>query len=249
MENEVSAFLNYLEFECEVSPCTLSSYGDDLKQFEGFLLDMNSKRGEDGRGIDYALVGEDDVREWVMHLFDQKMEASSVRRKLATLRTFFSFLKREGKVRRSIMLRVSIPKLKKRLPQFLEEGEMDTLLDFSYDKDSFEEVRDRAILQTFYQTGIRRAELLSLKMQDVDLSSKWIKVLGKGNKERTIPFGEELKSVLEEYLALRGKISFACDNFFVKEKGEEMSAMEVYWVVRNALTQVSTLQKRSPHVL
>ena len=245
MELWTDSFLKYLGAERNYSPATLESYAKDLTEFQEFLEGLTP-------GASWTAVEAGDVREWVIYLLDdQKMTAASVNRKLSALRTFYKYLRRVGRVNINPMEKVVAPKKKRPLPYFVRESEMDRLLDLTAEDRSFKGIRDRLILMMFYETGIRRAELLGMTDASVDLSTKQIKVTGKRNKQRIVPFGEELESEIRAYQSAReealGQMTFPA--LFVTEEGTAMNEARIAKIVKENLSKVTTIKKRSPHVL
>lgn len=239
---KIAEFLSYLEFERNFSQYTIKSYRNDLEKFQDFL-----KGVEEEPDIDEA--DSDIIRNWIVALMDQGFTATTVNRKLSSLRTYYHFLIRKGTICVNPTQKVNGPKKSKPLPTFVKESDMDKLLDERAD-DSFEGIRDRLIICFFYETGIRLSELISLSDQDVDLQRMTIKVLGKRNKQRYIPFGENLKTEIINYLQVRDKtVIGGCDGFFVKKNGERLYQALVYKLVKRNLSKVVTLKKKSPHVL
>lgn len=239
----IDSFLDYLRFEKNYSEKTMVSYGTDLVKFEEFFKGVDEKVG-------FTTVDADLVRAWVMSLMEQGYTSTSVNRKLSSLRSFYRFLLRKKLVQADPMLKIVGPKNKKPLPAFLKESEMNRLLDEIPFKEDFAGCRDKTIIETFYATGMRLSELIGLNDADVDFSASLIKVTGKRNKQRLIPFGEELRQVMLAYLAVRdGAIPEKEDAFFVLENGRRMYASKVYNLVKRNLSKVVSLKKRSPHVL
>lgn len=235
--------MNYLKLERNYSDKTILSYGKDLEQFEKFLKKLDEK-------IKLETVDADLIRSWVINLMDEKMAASSVNRKLSSLRSFYRYLLRKGLVQVDPVQKVTGPKKKKPLPTFVKEEDMNKLLDEVPFGDDFEGVRDKLILEVFYVTGVRRSELVALNDADIDYSASTIKVTGKRNKQRLIPFGDRLKGMLSTYQQLRDEmIPQRSEAFFVQENGERVTAGLVYNMVKRDLSKVVTLKKRSPHVL
>ena len=220
------------------------SYGLDLSKFEEYLKGVD----ED---LDLIHVDAGLVRGWVLSLMDQGYTSTSVNRKLSSLRSFYRYLLRKNMISVDPMLKVISPKKKKPLPVFVKETEMDRLLDDADFGDGFLGVRDRMILEVFYETGVRRSELIGLNDADVDFSSCVIKVTGKRNKQRLIPFGEELERDLRVYLSVRDENISGRENdaFFVRKDGRRLSPGMVYLLVKRNLAKVVTLKKKSPHVL
>lgn len=238
------SFLEYLFYERRYSEHTVCSYGLDLSKFEEYLKGVD----ED---LDLIHVDADLVRGWVVSLMEQGYTSTSVNRKLSSLRSFYRYLLRKNMIPVDPMLKVIGPKKKKPLPVFIKEAEMDRLLDDADFGDGFLGVRDRMILEVFYETGVRRSELIDLNDADVDFSSCVIKVTGKRNKQRLIPFGEELERDLRVYLSVRDENISERENdaFFVRKDGRRLSPGMVYLLVKRNLTKVVTLKKKSPHVL
>ncbi len=243
----IADFLTYLSHERAYSPHTVTSYENDLRAFGTYL-----EQTEDGLGLKDADA--DHVRGWAMELMAGGMKATSVNRKLSSLRTFYKYLLKKGDVSVSPMQHVGGPKKTKPLPQFVREADMDRLLDKTSAPATWQEARDRLIIQLFYETGIRLSELVGLNVGDVDFYRKTIKVTGKRNKQRTIPIGDGLAQNLKEYVEMKegeaGRLSTLNPQpLFVTDKGQRVYPGWVYRLVRKNLSQVVTLKKRSPHVL
>ena len=245
MELWTDSFLKYLAAERNYSSATIGSYAKDLSMFQEFLEEQNPNAS-------WTAVEAEDVREWVIYLMDeQKMAASSVNRRLSAMRSFYKYLRRVGRVSINPMEKVVAPKKKRPLPYYVRESEMDKLLELTAEDRSFRGIRDRLVLMMFYETGIRRAELLGMTDASVDLVAKQIKVTGKRNKQRIIPFGEELENEIKAYQMAReetlGQRTFPA--LFVTEKGTAMNEKQVSKIVKENLSKVTTIKKRSPHVL
>ena len=239
----IKAFLDYLRLERNYSEKTIVSYRTDLQEFEEYFKKVDAE-------LDFARVDADVVRNWMVSLMDDGRAATSVNRKLSSLRSFYRFLLKRKVVSVDPMLKVVGPKKKKPLPSFVREKDMDRLLDELLYDESFEGCRDRTILEMFYATGMRRSELIGLNDADVDLSAKLIKVTGKRNKQRLIPFGDELAEDLLNYIKVRNEtLSQGAEAFFVLKNGARMYSKAIYRLVRRYLSGVVTLKKRSPHVL
>ena len=239
----IKAFLDYLRLERNYSEKTIVSYRTDLQEFEEFFKKVDAE-------LDFARVDADVVRNWMVNLMDDGRAPTSVNRKLSSLRSFYRFLLKRKVVSVDPMLKVVGPKKKKPLPSFVREKDMDRLLDELLFDESFEGCRDRTILEMFYATGMRRSELIGLNDVDVDLSAKLIKVTGKRNKQRLIPFGDELAEDLLNYIKVRNEtLSQGAEAFFVLKNGARMYSEAIYRLVRRYLSGVVTLKKRSPHVL
>lgn len=240
----VDSFLKYLQFEKRVSAHTIVAYENDLRQFSSFLtITFKTERPETA---DYNLV-----RSWIIHLVETGLDSSSVNRKIACLRTFYKYLLREEFISKDPMLKVRVLKTKKKLPAFVKEGDMVNLLDNDHFENTFEGWRDKLILELFYGTGVRLAELLNLKESDLDLRNRTIKVLGKRNKERVIPFTSSLVSILNGYHEVKRKCIDKKEHDFllVTENGKRCYPMLVYRIVKSYLSKHTSSEKKSPHVL
>ena len=237
------SFLDYLQYERNYSEETIKSYREDLRQFEEFA------REEIGDSAPSEVKAEL-VREWIVSLMDKGYTSTSINRKLSSLRSFYKFLLRRGEVTVNPLQKVVGPKNKRPLPAFLKESEMDKLLDEVDFGEGFKGCRDHMIIEMFYATGMRLSELIGLDDKDVDFSSSLIKVTGKRNKQRLIPFDEELKITMTEYVNVRNEsVLNRTDAFFVRETGERLTRSIVENLVKRNLSKVVTLKKRSPHVL
>jgi integrase/recombinase XerC len=238
-------FLQYIQYEKKYSAHTLLSYKFDIKQFTTFLQKRNKE-------LTLEKAETDDIRLWAVDLMEKKLSATSVNRKLSVLKSYYKFLLKNKKIKKNPALVVVAPKKCQQIPNFFTESEMnsDFLHELQPNETHFETERNSLIVETFFQTGIRRAELISLKDSDIDFFRKTIKVLGKRKKERLVPFGKALHEFFLEYLEVRNKeIQRLCDNFFVMKNGKKMYDKAVYNIVCNRMKMVSTLVKHSPHVL
>ena len=239
----IESFLRYLRFERNYSEKTIVSYGIDLKEFGEFLKKTDAEK-------DLKTADADLIRSWIIRLMEDGLAATSVNRKLSSLRSFYRFLLKKKEVAVNPTLKIVGPKTQKNLPSFLRMQEMDRLLDEASFDEGFEGVRDRLILEVFYATGIRLSELIGLNDSDVDFSAGLLKVTGKRNKQRLIPFGNELSADLLAYIEVRnGTLPKRESAFFVLKNGGRMYPGAVYKVVKRNLSKVATLKKRSPHVL
>lgn len=237
------AFLRYLQYEKNYSEQTVLNYGADLLKFEDYFKNVDAD-------LSFGEVDADIIRGWVLHLMENGYAATSVNRKLSSLRSFYRFLLKKGWLQADPTLKVQAPKKKKPLPVFVREADMNRLLDDVDFGEGFEGVRNRLILEVFYLTGVRLSELLELTDADVDFSALTMKVTGKRNKQRIIPFGGELKADMQAYLSMRNEqIPGSTGFFFVQKNGKKMYASMVYLLVKRSLSKVVSLKKRSPHVL
>lgn len=238
----IDSFIGYLRVERNCSPHTLRAYANDLRSFEDYLARLDES-------LSFADVDADIVRSWVAELMDGGAASSSVSRKISALRMFFNFLRSEGKVRSNPAALLQGPKRRKRLPTFVKEDDMDSLLDGDAFTEGYEGCRDRMIIMCFYSAGLRLAELVGLDVKDVDLSQSVIKVLGKRAKERVVPFGAEMRKELEAYLEQRSALRPETEALFLSSKGCRISRSSVYRLVRGLLEGFTSVHKKSPHVL
>jgi integrase/recombinase XerC len=197
----IDSFLKYLEFEKRVSRHTLLAYKTDLQQFSVFTNDTFAEVRPDA--ADYNMI-----RSWIINLVESKIDALSVNRKIACLRSFYKFLLRQEVISIDPMLKIRGLKTKKQLPSFVNEGDMISLLDRTEFNNGFTSIREKLVLELFYATGIRLSELISLKENQVDLRNQTIKVTGKRNKERVIPFSKGMVPIIKDYIAARISIRY-----------------------------------------
>ena len=236
-------FLDYLKLERIYSPATVKHYRDDLKEFERFFQGLDQQ-------LSWESVDSDIVRRWMEYMMDKGNAASSVNRRLSALRSFYRYALRRNLVVKDPVHGIQGPKRKRPLPQFLKESEMDRLLDERMWTDSYKDVLARTIIVTFYETGVRISELIGLNDKDVDYINCEIKVTGKRDKQRIIPFGDELFKTLTAYQQQRDiETESESVAFFRTEKGKRVTDEQVRQMVKINLSKVSTLKKRSPHVL
>jgi len=239
----INQFLDYLRYERNASPQTVQTYEESLRAFESYLTFRDN-------GLSLDSVDTDLIRDWMESLMDKGNSASTINKNLSALRSFYRFALKRELVKKDPAHAVTGPKKSKPLPQFLREGEMDRLLDELEWDSSFNNVRARTILLLFYEAGLRRSELIGLDDKDIDFEAAQLKVTGKRNKQRIVPFGAELAETLKDYKAKRqeefGETSGA---LFLSDKGKRISGAQVYQIVRKYLSMVTSLKKRSPHVL
>ena len=239
----IEMFLDYLRLERNYSLLTVKSYREDLSDFERFFESLDSQ-------VSWTSVDADVIRNWMEYMMDRGNSASSVNRRLSALRSFYRFALRKKIVQRDPVHGLQGPKKKKPLPQFLKETEMERLLDSKMWTDSYEDVLSRTLIIMFYETGIRLSELTGLDDKDVDSVTCEIKVTGKRNKQRIIPYGENLAKTLAIYRQKRdAMVKDESVAFFQTKMGERMSGAQVRSLVKKNLSKVSTLKKRTPHVL
>ena len=240
----IEDFLNYLRYERNRSDLTVRNYERSLRDFESYFKNRESH-------LSWESVDSDLIRDWMESMMDKGDMASTVNNCLSAVRSFFRFALSRGLVSSDPAHNVKGPKKKKPLPQFVREGEMNRLIDLpEMWGDSYNDVRARTIIILFYETGIRLAELVGLNDQDIDFANRQLKVTGKRNKQRIVPFGEELEQTLKVYMQQRdGQTAKQDAALFLNNKGCRISRSVVSKIVRTGLSRVTTMKKRSPHVL
>lgn len=240
----IGSFVDYLTYERNSSSKTIREYQDDLKAFKAFYEELDNE-------LSWETLDAGVVRQWVVAMMDRGNTARSVNRRLSVLRSFYKYLLKRGVVQVDPMYGIRGPKKERNLPVFVKETEMNRLLDGNFFSADFEGQRDRLVILMFYTTGVRLSELSGLRIRDVDFSAKQIKVTGKRDKQRVIPFGRELEDALRSHCD-RCVQQFGEDYggaLFTESSGEKMTNAKIAKVVRNNLSLVTTLKKRSPHVL
>ncbi len=234
-------FIDYLSYQKRFSVHSITAYQNDLDTFWAYA----NQEGYTSLNELNHLV----IRSWLVSLMESGMEARSVNRKISTLKSYYKFLIREEKVELNPMAKIISPKTAKKLPVFVDITHMENLFDFDVFEPGFEGHRNRMILLLFYQTGMRLSELTGLKKGDIDFSNGQLKVLGKRNKERIIPFTLHFKKELEDYIQVIPSEYAAGAYLFAQKNGKKLYPKQVYNLVNAALSHVTTIHKKSPHVL
>ena len=240
----VTDFINYLKYERRYSPHTIRSYSDDLSQFYEFadkqfqLLDAPLPQ-----------ISSVCIRSWLASLKEEKLTSRSINRKISALKSFFKYHVKTGKLEVSPMGTITSPKNNKRLPAFVDQGDIFTLLNTVEFPDSWAGKTERLIVEIFYNTGIRLSELINLKEQHIDGTS--VKVIGKGNKERIIPISSRLSQAVQKYIMEKRENFPTADSLYLllNQKGKKLYPKYVYLVIKKYLNLVTTIQKKSPHIL
>ncbi len=249
---EIQSFIDYLKFEKRYSAYTIRAYHDDLRQFFSFL---ETRFGT----IKIKEISQSLVRSWLASLKDDDITARTINRKISTLKSFFKYQLKNGIIETTPMFNIAAPKISKRLPVFIKEKELSDLAKvLKNNTEDWDSLNTKMLITIFYATGMRLSELINMKEKQVDFSRKQIKILGKGNKERIIPAGEELLEAIRSYFnekrkvfARQGSVGEKTDDvFLVNAKGKKLYSKYAYNLVRGILTEeVKTLDKKSPHVL
>tara|TARA_B100001758_G_C18403234_1_gene610349 strand:- start:471 stop:1340 length:870 start_codon:yes stop_codon:yes gene_type:complete len=232
-------FINYLSSERRFSNHTIVAYSTDISQFFSFLSE-NFKIKDKVSEINFQIV-----RSWIALLLEKGVSARSVNRKISTLKTYFRYLIREQVIIESPMLRVVTPKSKKRLPVFIEEHQMQSLLNEIEFEDGFIGERDKLIIELFYVTGIRLSELINIKISDINSNNSLIKVLGKRNKERLIPLSKHILNNIKIFIDKHNLKNY----LFTNLNGTKVYSKLVYRIVKKHISKISSVNKKSPHIL
>ncbi len=235
-------FLDYLLFEKKYSQHTIRAYKLAIEQFIEFCIEERNE-------FSVQNISQQEIRRWIIALINNNNSTRTVNRKISSLKTFFKYLQKEDKIDHNPMQHVITPKIENKLPVFVEKDNMQQLFERIDTGNTFEEIRDRVILELFYATGVRVSELVNLKNSDVDLYNHTIKVRGKRNKERLIPFYAELSEIIEKYLAAKKEVFKNSVYFFLTKKGTKIYERIVYNIVNKYLSLVTKVEKKSPHVL
>jgi integrase/recombinase XerC len=241
--NYQESFINYLKFEKRCSPHTVVAYKKDLDQFMVFCTGMVGE-------FDVKEVSSKLVRNWVIDMMGKRYTPRSVNRKVSSVRAFFLYLMKGNVVEANPAVNIALPKIRKKLPFFVEENRLHHLLDDGYFTCDFKGIRDKLIILMLYGTGMRLAELMKLKDSNIDSSACLIKVTGKRQKERIIPYPGSMNELLFQYKKERDiRLGYTPEVFFVTEEGKPVYEKLIYRVVRENLERVTSLEKKSPHVL
>ena len=239
----INKFLNYLQLERNYSQRTVESYGEDLTAFELYFKNLSAE-------LTWESVDSDVIREWMEEMMDKGNNATSINRRLSALRSFYRFALSRHLVTRDPSHMIKGPKKEKPLPKFIREADIDRLLEPEMWKDTYDDLLARTIILVLYTTGLRLSELVGLDDEMVDFVNSQLKVTGKRNKQRIIPFGNELAEELRKYIAVRDeKVVRVTPGLLLTEKGKRISPLKVRDIVINKLGLVTTQKKRSPHVL
>lgn len=238
-------FIDYLRFEKRYSEHTIVAYKKDLSQFRDFVL-------ENYETLLIEKVKRTHIRTWMAMLSESKVSPKSINRKISTLSSFFKYLNRQGVIEISPMVNIIKPKTEKRLASFIRQDKIENVLNTASDNklaETIPELNKQLIVEIFYQTGIRRSEMLGLTVANTDTQRKEIKVLGKGNKERIIPINEQLAELIIHYLAKRQEVASDHNKLLILPNGKPLYPKYIYNVVNSVLKNSTTLKKNSPHIL
>ncbi len=243
------AFKSYLELEKNYSPHTVAAYTRDLDFFREFIqeaYDFDATEIDELDGVTHRMI-----RSWMGNMLDHGLTKRSVARKIASLNHWFRWLLKTSRIESNPARKITVPKYEQKLPTFLKEKSIEELFENVLYPDNFEGKRDRAILEIFYSCGLRRSELIGLKFVDIDFLGRTLKVMGKGRKERVIPFGRPAELAMRAYMTIADTLDLNYkDIFLVNERdGKQLSTGKIRTIVEKYLKQSCTLSKTSPHVL
>jgi len=235
-------FFKYLTYEKRYSKHTIIAYQHDIAQFQQYLASQE---------LEILSANHQSIRSWMVSLMDQQLDPRSINRKVSTLRSLYKFLIKEGMVQENPVLKIQTPKTAKKLPNFIPEEKLSNLLDQDVFGHDFAGIRDKLVIELLFGTGIRLSELIGLKLKDLYLLEKTIKVLGKRNKERIIPLNQTLISLIDAYLVEKNaqSLSNISAHLIVTHTGAQAYPKLIYRIVQKYLTMISTQDKKSPHVL
>jgi len=244
MHRNIREFVKYIKLERRYSPNTVEAYQTDLMQFEKFL-----KEYFHSSNVNWRLINKRILRAYLGIMTAQGLQRISVARKLAALRSFFAFLTRTGVLVINPAITLRTPKYEKRLPEFLSLEHMDQIMEMP-DTKTFDGARDRAVLELFYASGIRRAELIDLLIKDLFFEENLIRVMGKGEKERIVPIGSHARKCLLAYLEQRKQVvKPGIEQIFVTKSGVPMYPMAIHRIINKYLHKFTDIKKKSPHIL
>jgi integrase/recombinase XerC len=237
------SFINYLSFEKRASAHTITAYKKDLEQFFQYLQEHYQIK--EPQQVEHTFI-----RSWMAHLMESEISAKAINRKLSSLRSFFTYLIKQGELDKNPLSKIIAPKIPKRLPAFVPKNSIDELFENVNFSDDFTGKRDKLIFEIFYNTGIRLSELVNIKPSDIDEANKTLKVLGKRNKERIIPIHESLLVKINDFITYTKSAIDTAENYlFLTEKGKKIYPRLVYTIVNTYLSRVATITQKSPHVL
>ncbi len=244
MQMLLNNYIEYLKFEKRYSPHTSTAYLKDLNQFVIFFESYTDKKS-------WFNVTNKDIRSWIASIIENGQTPKTANRKLSCLKSFYQYLNKKDIFLQNPAKLVTAPKNKKSLPKFIEEKQINFLIDNINFGNDFEGIRNHLIINIFYHTGIRLSELIELKLEDTDIIQSKIKVIGKRNKERVIPLNKELTNLIKKYLGHR-KLQTGNDNnsyLLITVKNKKLYPKLVYNIVNQSIGLVSTIKQKSPHVL
>ncbi len=240
----IESYLKYLQFEKRYSSHTIRAYSDDLQQFNSFVLSFSESVKQTLTEIDHTTV-----RKWIIHLYNKNICSRSINRKISSIKKFYKFLIQNQIIEINPLDKVIIPKIQKKLPEFVKQKEIVHLFEQIYFTDNFEGTRDKLVLELLYASGMRLSELINIKEHDINIAESNIKVLGKRNKERIIPLPAYISNCIDEYLQAKKKENHNNNFLIVTNKGKKAYPKLIQRIVSSYLSMVTTNDSKSPHTL
>lgn len=244
----LSSFIHYIKFEKRYSDHTLKAYHNDLNDFLQFCKSNHYISDIE----DIGSISHKNIRLWIIELNKSGISPVSINRKISSVRSFFGYLHKEGVLKNNPALNIIKPKVKKRLPGFVQESQMDNLIREDFFSPDFSGVRDKLMIELLYATGIRLSELIEIRHSDIDITSSQVRIIGKRNKERICPLNSYIINICNEYISEKEKMDFVIHNnsyLLVTNKGNKLYPKFVYRKVNWYLSQITSIKKKSPHIL
>ncbi len=246
--NTIEPFLRYLQYEKKRSEHTLTAYESDLMQFAR-ILSANRNPQDFFELSNIQNLHHNHLKLWLRKLYEEGLHASSIRRKIASIKNFFKYQQKIGNLTHNPTRKLLSPKKPKRIPHFVPERDMENLLNNIQWKTEFEQLRNQLIIEFLYSSGLRRSELLNVQWKDINLNNQLVRVTGKGNKTRIVPFNESTKNCIQKYEAYCQNHGIKNQVLLVRKNGMPMYDKLLYRIVKNALLAYTKLAKNSPHIL
>ena len=238
----IDSFLEYLSLEKKYSVHTVTAYQNDLISFRDFIVTEYNQQ-------ELSKVHYNQIRSWIVTLVNLQLSNRSINRKVSSLKSFYKYLQKTQQIEGNPLAKHKALKVEKKIQIPFNKKEINSVINSAGNKDDFESVRNKLIVELFYSTGIRRSELITLKERDVNLSNNTIKVLGKRNKERFLPLLKSVNQTLNKYLNLKKDFSIGLEELFITNKGNKIYETLVYRIINSYFSDVSTKNKKSPHIL
>ena len=238
----INSFLNYLTLEKKYSLHTIKAYKNDLNTFQVFCL-------KEYENQDISTINYPQIRNWIVNLVNERISNRSINRKVSSLKSFYKFLQKTKEIDQNPLAKHKALKVSKKIQVPFSEKEINEVLDSLSIGSDFESLRDRLIVELFYSTGMRRSELINIKILDIDFANEIVKVLGKRNKERYIPLLKPVRKTLARYIEAREEININQSYLFLTKKGKKIYDTLVYRVINNYFSRVSSKVKKSPHII
>jgi len=239
----ITSFLNYIRYEKRYSTHTITAYKNDLEQFSKFL--SSQYEINEAKQVERSYV-----RAWIVELIEEELEATSIHRKISTIKAYFKYLQEQKIINQSPIQDIPLPKITKHKPVYVNETQLSILFNEVEFEDNFNGRQERLILDILYSTGIRRSELINLTIKQVNLEKLRINIIGKGNKERILPINQQLGKSISNYITERIELyNTSVPYLFLTQKGKQLYPKAVYNIVKKHLSKITTITKKSPHIM